>query len=231
MNAEGQPLNPEGKVVQVAGFDHPFRNFAACYFEAMSGMTTTGASVLGTAPHDIESLPAGLLLWRSLIQWLGGLGIVVLFVAVLPLLGVGGKTLVQFETTGPVKQGVKPRISDAARELWIIYLGLTAACCVLLMWPGGMNLFDAVNHTFTAMATGGFSHPQRQRRRVRQRAGRPDPRAVHAARRRELQALPPGDPPPLADRLEGRRAADVPRHRRRRRRWSSPPASSAPRPR
>ena len=157
VNAEGKPLNAEGKVVQAAGFDHPFRNFAACYFEAMSGMTTTGASVLGTAPHDIESLPAGLLLWRSLIQWLGGLGIVVLFVAVLPLLGVGGKTLVQFETTGPVKQGVKPRISDAARELWIIYLGLTAACCVLLMGPGGMNLFDAVNHTFTAMATGGFS--------------------------------------------------------------------------
>lgn len=157
LNSEGQPLTPEGRVVQVAGFDHPFRNFAACYFEAMSGMTTTGASVLGTAPHDIESLPAGLLLWRSLIQWLGGLGIVVLFVAVLPLLGVGGKTLVQFETTGPVKQGVKPRISDAARELWIIYVGLSLACGALLMAAGGMNLFDAVNHTFTALATGGFS--------------------------------------------------------------------------
>ena len=153
----GRPVNPEGKVVQAAGFDHPFRNFAACYFEAMSGMTTTGASVLGTAPHDIESLPAGLLLWRSLIQWLGGLGIVVLFVAVLPLLGVGGKTLVQFETTGPVKQGVKPRISDAARELWTIYLGLSVSCCALLVWPGGMSFFDAVNHTFTTLATGGFS--------------------------------------------------------------------------
>ena len=141
----------------VAGFDHPFRGFAACYFEAMSGMTTTGASVLGTAPHDIESLPAGLLLWRSLIQWLGGLGIVVLFVAVLPLLGVGGKTLIRFEATGPVKQGVKPRISDAARGLWFVYLGLSAACCALLLWPGGMSLFDAVNHTLTTMATGGFS--------------------------------------------------------------------------
>ncbi|BAM03627.1 TrkH family potassium uptake protein [Phycisphaera mikurensis] len=155
--AAGTPVTPAGKVVQAAGFDHPFRSFAACYFEAMSGMTTTGASVLGTAPHDIESLPSGLLLWRSLIQWLGGLGIVVLFVAVLPLLGVGGKTLVQFETTGPVKQGVRPRIADAARELWLIYLGLSAACCGLLVWPGGLSLFDAVNHTFTALATGGFS--------------------------------------------------------------------------
>lgn len=135
---------------------HPFGDYINCYFESMSGLTTTGASILNDAPYDIESLPAGLLLWRSAIQWFGGLGIVVLFVAVLPLVGVGGKKLVQFETTGPTKQGVRPRVKETARALWLIYLGLTI-CCALLLCVFGMSAFDAINHTFAALATGGFS--------------------------------------------------------------------------
>ena len=132
---------------------HPFASLARCYFEAMSGLTTTGASVLS----NIESLPRGILLWRSLTQWLGGLGIVVLFVAVLPTLGVGGKKLFQAEAPGPTQPGVRPRIRDTARALWMIYLAMTAVL-VLLLWLLGMNLFDAVCHTFTTMATGGFSN-------------------------------------------------------------------------
>ena len=94
----------------------------------MSGLTTTGATVLS----DIESLPRGLLLWRSLTHWLGGLGIVVLFVAVLPSLGVGGKKLFQVEAPGPASQGVRPRIRETARLLWMIYVGLTVAEIVAL---------------------------------------------------------------------------------------------------
>ncbi|MCH7526926.1 MAG: TrkH family potassium uptake protein [Planctomycetes bacterium] len=133
--------------------DHsPFASFVNCYFEAMSGLTTTGASVLS----DIESLPRSLLLWRSLTQWLGGLGIVVLFVAVLPMLGVGGKRLFRVEAPGPTPEGVTPRIQEAARALWIIYLALTAAS-VVTMKLLGMSWFDSTCHTFTALATGGFS--------------------------------------------------------------------------
>lgn len=135
---------------------HPFASFVACYFEAMSGLTTTGASVLHDAPHDIESMPRALLLWRSMTQWLGGLGIVVLFVAVLPTLGVGGKRLYQVEAPGPTQQGVRPRIKETARYLWMIYLGLTVLFAVAYRLAG-MDWFDAVNHTFTALATGGFS--------------------------------------------------------------------------
>ncbi|BAM03480.1 TrkH family potassium uptake protein [Phycisphaera mikurensis] len=139
------------------GAEHPFARYAACWFEAMSGLTATGGTVLGEQGNTIEALPSGLLLWRSGVQWLGGLGIVVLFVAVLPLLGAGAKSMLRFETSGPVKKGVQPRISETARELWLIYLGLTCACAALLATVGGMSLFDAVNHTFTAVATAGFS--------------------------------------------------------------------------
>ena len=136
--------------------NHPFLRFIDCYFESMSGLTTTGASVLGTTPNDIESLPPGLLLWRATTHWMGGLGIVVLFVAVLPTLGVGGKKLFNFESTGPTKSGVKPRIRETARVLWLIYLGLTAVQTIALMICG-MSLFDAICHTFATLATGGFS--------------------------------------------------------------------------
>ena len=132
--------------------DPAFASFTNCYFESMSGLTTTGATVLS----DIESIPRSLLLWRSATHWLGGLGIVVLFVAVLPMLGVGGKRLFRVESPGPTPEGVRPRIQEAARALWFIYLGLTVAEIIVLMLVG-MGPFDAVCHTFATLATGGFS--------------------------------------------------------------------------
>ena len=138
------------------GPPHPFDSFAACYFEAMSGLTTTGATVLAAPPNDIETIPKGLLLWRAMTHWLGGLGIVVLFVAVLPVVGVGGKKLFQIEAPGPKAQGVRPRVKETARVLWLIYLSLTAAQTVAYALAG-MPWFDAVCHTFATLATGGFS--------------------------------------------------------------------------
>ena len=127
-------------------------NLAAAYFEAMSGLTTTGATMLS----DIEALPEGLLFWRSFTQWLGGMGIVVLFVAFLPALGVEAKHLYKVEVTGIKKEGATPRIREAASLLWKIYLGMTVMVAILFM-IGGMSLFDALTHTFTTLATGGFS--------------------------------------------------------------------------
>ncbi len=134
------------------GVRHPFGTFIPCYFEAMSGLTTTGATVLS----HIEVIPESLLLWRATTHWLGGLGIVVLFVAVLPTLGVGGKKLYQVEAPGPQKQGVRPRIRETARILWLIYLLLTLME-VFALGICGMSWFDAVCHTFATLATGGFS--------------------------------------------------------------------------
>ncbi|MHC5003985.1 MAG: TrkH family potassium uptake protein [Planctomycetota bacterium] len=134
------------------GPDHPFRSFISCYFEATSGLTTTGATVLS----DIEAIPRSLLLWRAITHWLGGLGIVVLFVAVLPSLGVGGKKLFRIEAPGPSPEGLSPQIRDTARVLWYIYLGLTAAQIAALMLAG-MNLFESICHTCATLATGGFS--------------------------------------------------------------------------
>ena len=131
---------------------HPFHSFVNCYFEAMSALTTTGATVLS----DIEFLPHGMLLWRSLNHWFGGLGIVVLFVAVLPSLGVGGKRLYRIESPGPTPDGLSPQIRDTARALWFIYLGLTLVEIVALRLAG-MPWFDSACHTFGTLATGGFS--------------------------------------------------------------------------
>lgn len=122
------------------------------FFETMSGFTTTGASIL----TDIEAMPKGILLWRSLTQWLGGMGIIVLAVAILPILGIGGMQLFVAEAPGISPDKLKPRIKDTAKRLWIIYVGLTALEAVLLMF-GGMGFFDALNHSLTTMATGGFS--------------------------------------------------------------------------
>lgn len=135
-----------------AGAATPFANFIDCYFEAMSGLSTTGATVLS----DISVLPHSLLLWRSLTQWLGGLGIVVLFVAVLPLMGIGGKRLFRVEASGPTPEGVTPRIQEAARVLWMVYVSLTVAE-ILALRVCGMEWFDAVCHSLTTLATGGFS--------------------------------------------------------------------------
>lgn len=127
-------------------------SFTNAFFETMSGYTTTGASIL----NDIESIPKGLLLWRSLTHWIGGMGIIVLAIAILPLLGIGGMQLFAAEAPGPSADKLKPRITDTAKRLWFIYVGLTFAETVLL-YLAGMGLFDAVNHSLSTLSTGGFS--------------------------------------------------------------------------
>jgi trk/ktr system potassium uptake protein len=127
-------------------------DLTSAFFETISGFTTTGASVLA----DIESTPHGILLWRSLTQWIGGMGIIVLAVAILPILGIGGMQLFVAEAPGISPDKLKPRIKDTAKRLWIIYVGLTGLEAILLMF-GGMTFFDAINHSLTTMATGGFS--------------------------------------------------------------------------
>lgn len=131
---------------------HEFRSPAACLFESTSGLTTTGATTLS----DIDGMPRVLLLWRATTHWLGGLGIIVLFVAVLPSLGVGGRRLFGAESSGTQPGGVHPHIRETARVLWYIYSGLTIVL-ILVLSAAGMNLFDAVCHAFSTLATGGFS--------------------------------------------------------------------------
>ena len=126
--------------------------FSFCYFESMSGFTTTGATVL----TEIEHLPHAMLFWRSLTHWLGGMGIVVLALAILPMLGVGGMQLYRAEAPGPQSDRLTPRIAQTAKLLWGVYV-LISAIETLLLWLGGMTLFDALCHTFGTMATGGFS--------------------------------------------------------------------------
>ncbi len=127
-------------------------NFVEAYFESMSGFTTTGATVLAV----IEGVPRGVLFWRSLTHWLGGMGIIVLSIAILPLLGVGGMQLFKAEVPGPVADKLKPRIAETAKILWQVYMLISAAETVFLM-AGGMNFFEALCQTFGTMATGGFS--------------------------------------------------------------------------
>ena len=121
-------------------------------FETMSGFTTTGSTIL----TDIESLPPSLLFWRSLTHWIGGMGIIVLSLAILPMLGVGGMQLFKAEVPGPTADRLKPRIQDTAKLLWSVYLLLTLAETLLLMLAG-MGFFDALCHSFATLATGGFS--------------------------------------------------------------------------
>ena len=130
-------------------------NFVNCLFESISGFTTTGASVLG-ATVEIESVGKGLLFWRSFTHWLGGMGIIVLAVAILPLLGVGGMQLFHAESPGPTKEKLFPRIRETAATLWGIYV-LLSIIEVLLLMGAGMTVFDSLCHTFGTMATGGFS--------------------------------------------------------------------------
>lgn len=127
-------------------------SFTDAFFETVSGFTTTGASIL----NDIESLPHGLLFWRSMTHWIGGMGIIVLSVAIIPLLGIGGMQLYQAEVAGPSKDKLHPRIQETAKRLWGIYVFLTLVQTILLL-VGGMNLFDSLCHSFGSLATGGFS--------------------------------------------------------------------------
>lgn len=133
--------------------DSPNLSTTDAFFEAFSGLTTTGATIL----TGIDDLPKAVLYYRQQLQWLGGMGIIVLAVAILPILGIGGMQLYRAETPGPVKDSkMTPRIADTAKHLWYIYLSLTVACA-MAYWLAGMSAFDAIGHAFSTIAIGGFS--------------------------------------------------------------------------
>jgi trk system potassium uptake protein TrkH len=128
-------------------------SFTKAYFETMSGLTTTGATVYS----GLDTLPPSINLWRHLLNWLGGMGIIVLAVAILPLLGIGGRSMFKAETPGPMKDSkLTPRIAQTAKALWLVYAGITLAC-ILSLRIAGMGWFDAICHSFSAMSLGGFS--------------------------------------------------------------------------
>ena len=127
-------------------------SIADAMFESTSGLTTTGATVLS----GLDQLPRSILFWRSMQEWLGGMGIIVLAVAVMPLLGVGGMQLFRAETPGPVKDKLTARVTETAKLLWYLYLGMTVICA-LAYWLAGMTPFDAINHAMCTVAIGGFS--------------------------------------------------------------------------
>jgi len=133
-------------------FSGTIPDVASAVFETISGYSTTGASVIS----NIEGTNKDILLWRSLTQWIGGMGIIVLTVAILPILGIGGMQLFVAEAPGISPDKLQPRIKETARRLWVIYVMLTVAETILLMF-GGFDFYDAINHAFTTMATGGFS--------------------------------------------------------------------------
>lgn len=131
----------------------PGLSFTDAYFEAVAGLTTTGSTIL----DHIERLPQSVNVWRHAMQWYGGMGIIVMAVAILPLLGVGGMQLFRNEMPGPMKENrLTPRITQTAKYLWLVYTGLTAACIVALHWAG-LDWFESVCHAFSAMSLGGFS--------------------------------------------------------------------------
>ncbi len=131
----------------------PWLSFTDAYFETMSGLTTTGATVL----TGLDYLPPAINVWRHELNWMGGLGIIVLAVAVLPLLGIGGRQLFKAETPGPMKDSaLTPRIAETARSLWVVYVVITILCILSLKWAG-MDWLDSVCHAFSAMGLGGFS--------------------------------------------------------------------------
>ncbi|MEZ4826589.1 MAG: TrkH family potassium uptake protein [Bacteroidia bacterium] len=131
-------------------------SYTDAFFETMSGFTTTGATILGT---HIEDLPKGLHFWRAMTHWIGGMGIIVLTIAILPLLGIGGMQLYAAEAPGPTPDKLTPRVKETAKRLWIIYVALTFAEMILLMF-GGMNLFESLCHAMATLSTGGFSTRQ-----------------------------------------------------------------------
>ncbi|KGM28112.1 potassium transporter [Photorhabdus luminescens] len=133
--------------------EQPNLSITDAFFESFSGLTTTGATTL----IGLDSLPKAILFYRQMLQWLGGMGIIVLAVAILPLLGVGGMQLYRAEMPGPLKDNkMRPRIAETAKTLWLIYVLLTIAC-TLALWAAGMSVFDAISHSFSTIAIGGFS--------------------------------------------------------------------------
>jgi len=133
--------------------DQPSLSVTDAVFESLSGLTTTGATVIA----GLDNLPPSILFYRQLLQWLGGMGIIVLAVAILPMLGVGGMQLFRAETPGPLKDTkLTPRITETAKALWYIYLGLTVSCAASY-WAAGMSFFDAIAHSFSTISIGGFS--------------------------------------------------------------------------
>ena len=132
-----------------------FDGITNAFFETVSGLTTTGSSIL----NNIEQMPESILFWRSMTQWIGGMGIIVLTIAILPLLGVGGMELFASEAPGPTKDKIHPRIKETAKRLWLIYVVLTLLQTSLL-WIAEMPFFDAFNHALTTVSTGGFSTKQ-----------------------------------------------------------------------
>ena len=134
-------------------FDAPHLTVASAVFEAFSGLTTTGATVM----TGLDNLPKAILFYRQFLQWLGGMGIIVLAIAIIPLLGIGGMQLYRAEMSGPMKeQKIRPRITETAKVLWMIYLSLTLSCS-LAYWLAGMSVFDAITHSFSTVSIGGFS--------------------------------------------------------------------------
>lgn len=166
-NAKGDLRTRDGFIIAaifwlalgVSGFipfyasEFPSLSLTDSIFESISGLTTTGATVIS----GLDILPKSILFYRQQLQWLGGMGIIVLAVAILPMLGIGGMQLYKAEAPGPVKDSkLTPRITETAKALWLIYLGLTVSCC-LAYWVGGMTFFDAISHSFSTVAIGGFS--------------------------------------------------------------------------
>lgn len=147
------PLTASGPFLLFFAGEREGMGFTGAYFEAMSALTTTGATVLS----GLDQLPASINLWRCFLQWLGGMGILVLAVAILPMLGVGGSQLFRAETAGPMKDAkLTPRIKETAKGLWSVYCGISL-CCVLAYWAGGMTPLDAWMHMFSTMSLGGLS--------------------------------------------------------------------------
>lgn len=132
-------------------FTDSIPNFFDAYFETASGFTTTGASIVA----DPAALSKGVLFWRSTTQWIGGMGVIVLSIAILPLLGVGGVQLARAESPGPTPDRLTPRFQETAKRLWLVYVGLTAVQ-ILFLWVGDMDFFQSVNHAMTTLSTGGF---------------------------------------------------------------------------
>ena len=134
---------------------HPFSNYINCFFESISGLTTTGATILNT--FQIDTAPKGLLFWRSFTHFIGGIGIIVFSIAILPLLGFGGVQLFRAEVAGPVADKLTPRVQQTAKLLWSIYIGLILSQTIILMIEG-LDFYDSLTHSFSTIATGGFSN-------------------------------------------------------------------------